>query len=84
MIVENLKHMRMFALIEVLLWNQANVERKQNSLAHFMVGLSIMKEACWLPKKNQFGDIDKDCYGLKELPAIEKFGFLWVHPCTDG
>ena len=36
------------------------------------------------PKKDQFGDIDKDCYGLKELPAIEKFGFLWVHPCTDG
>ena len=36
------------------------------------------------PKKEQFGDIDKDCYGLKELPAIEKFGFLWVHPCTDG
>ena len=35
-------------------------------------------------KKEQFGDIDKDCYGLKELPAIEKFGFLWVHPCTDG
>ena len=36
------------------------------------------------PKKEQFGEIDKDCYGLKELPAIEKFGFLWVHPKRDG
>ena len=36
------------------------------------------------PKNEQFGEIDKDCYGLKELPAIERFGFLWVHPKRDG
>jgi hypothetical protein len=36
------------------------------------------------PKKEQFGEIDKDCYGLKELPALERFGFLWVHPKRDG
>ena len=36
------------------------------------------------PKSDQFGKIDKDCYGLKELPALEKFGFLWVHPSQDG
>tara|TARA_Y100001970_G_scaffold262882_1_gene347685 strand:- start:4403 stop:5602 length:1200 start_codon:yes stop_codon:yes gene_type:complete len=36
------------------------------------------------PKKDQFGEIDKDCYGLKELPSMEKFGFLWVHPALDG
>ena len=36
------------------------------------------------PKKEQFGEIDKDCYGLKELPAVERFGFLWVHPKRDG
>ena len=36
------------------------------------------------PKKEQFGEIDKDCYGLQELPALERFGFLWVHPKRDG
>ena len=36
------------------------------------------------PKNEQFGEIDKDCYGLKELPALERFGFLWVHPKRDG
>ena len=36
------------------------------------------------PKKDQFGEIDKACYGLKELPATEKFGFLWVHPSREG
>ena len=40
----------------------------------------------WLAtlKNEQFGEIDKDCYGLKELPALERFGFLWVHPKRDG
>ena len=36
------------------------------------------------PKGDQFGQIDKACYGLKELPALEKHGFLWVHPSPDG
>ena len=36
------------------------------------------------PKKDQFGEIDKDCYGLKQLPAKEKYGFLWVHPSSEG
>ena len=32
------------------------------------------------PQSKQFGEIDKDCYGLTELPCIEKYGFLWIHP----
>ena len=36
------------------------------------------------PKSDQFGQIDKDCYGLTELPSLEKYGFLWVHPRSDG
>ena len=32
------------------------------------------------PQSKQFGEIDKDCYGLTELPCLEKYGFLWVHP----
>ena len=36
------------------------------------------------PKSEQFGKIDKSCYGLAELPSIEKYGFLWVHPNKEG
>ena len=31
-----------------------------------------------------FGDIDKSCYGLVELPSAEKYGLLVVHPQVDG
>ena len=37
-----------------------------------------------LPKEGHFGAIDKSCHGLVELPAEEKYGFLWVHPEPDG
>ncbi|WP_179044451.1 aromatic ring-hydroxylating oxygenase subunit alpha [Sphingobium lactosutens] len=31
-----------------------------------------------------FGDVDKDCNGLIELPAQEKYGLLVVHPNRNG
>jgi phenylpropionate dioxygenase-like ring-hydroxylating dioxygenase large terminal subunit len=31
-----------------------------------------------------FGDVDRNCLGLVELPAVERDGFLWVHPQPDG
>ncbi len=31
-----------------------------------------------------FGDVDRNCLGLIELPAVERYGFLWVHPEPDG
>ena len=37
-----------------------------------------------VPKEDQFGDIDKSCNGLVELPAEEKHGILWVHPDPNG
>lgn len=36
------------------------------------------------PKPDHFGEIDKSCYGLKELPCAEKHGFLFVHPNENG
>ena len=36
------------------------------------------------PKPDHFGEIDKTCYGLTELPSKEQFGFLWVHPNPKG
>jgi phenylpropionate dioxygenase-like ring-hydroxylating dioxygenase large terminal subunit len=31
-----------------------------------------------------FGDFDKSCHGLVELPSAEKYGLLVVHPQVDG
>ena len=36
------------------------------------------------PKPDHFGEIDKSCYGLTELPSVEQFGFLLVHPDPKG
>ena len=37
-----------------------------------------------LPKPDHFGKIDKSCHGLVSLPAVERYGFLWVHPKPEG
>ncbi len=31
-----------------------------------------------------FGDVDKSCHGLVELPSAEKYGLLVIHPQIDG
>ena len=41
-------------------------------------------ELVGLPKPKQFGKVDRSCLGLVELPAVEKYGFLWVHPDPEG
>jgi phenylpropionate dioxygenase-like ring-hydroxylating dioxygenase large terminal subunit len=37
-------------------------------------------ELVGVPKPDHFGKVDKACHGLVELPAEERYGFLWVHP----
>jgi phenylpropionate dioxygenase-like ring-hydroxylating dioxygenase large terminal subunit len=37
-----------------------------------------------VPKADHFGEVDKACLGLIELPAEERHGLLWVHPKSDG
>lgn len=37
-----------------------------------------------LPKRDHFGEIDMSCHGLIRLPAVEKYGLLFVHPDPDG
>jgi len=37
-----------------------------------------------VPKPEHFGDFDHSCYGLIALPAVEQYGFLWVHPDPDA
>jgi len=34
--------------------------------------------------QSDFGDVDKSCRGLIELPAVEAAGLLFVHPKPDG
>jgi nitrite reductase/ring-hydroxylating ferredoxin subunit len=36
-----------------------------------------------VPKEGHFGPVDKSCHGLVALPAVEKYGLLWVNP-TPG
>ena len=37
-----------------------------------------------VPKEGHFGKIDKSCLGLVPLPAVERYGLLWVHPQPEG
>ena len=37
-----------------------------------------------LPKAEHFGEVDKECLGLRELPAEERHGLLFVHPDPEG
>lgn len=37
-----------------------------------------------LPKEDHFGSIDKECFGLIELPADERYGFLFANPDPSG
>ncbi len=37
-----------------------------------------------LPKPDHFGDVDRECLGLRALPAEERHGLLFVHPDPDG
>ena len=37
-----------------------------------------------LPKPAHFGDVDRECLGLRELPAEERHGLLFVVPDPDG
>ncbi|MDG2908871.1 MAG: Rieske (2Fe-2S) protein, partial [Acidimicrobiales bacterium] len=37
-----------------------------------------------LPKEEHFGDVDRSCLGLFELPSVEQDGLLWVHPDPAG
>lgn len=37
-----------------------------------------------LPKSEHFGEVDKDCLGLRPLAAEERHGLLFVQPNPDG
>jgi len=41
-------------------------------------------ELVGIPQPEHFGEIDRSCRGLLELPAEEKYGLLFVHPKIGG
>lgn len=45
---------------------------------------SAKGELLGVPRQKDFGDIDRTCHGLVQLPAEERSGLLWVHPQPDG
>lgn len=47
-------------------------------------GYSNQGDLITIPNEDHFGQIDKTCNGLIELPAVEYAGMLWVHPQPDG
>ena len=47
-------------------------------------GYSNLGQLVAVPKEEHFGEVDKQCSGLVELPAEEKYGLLWVHPDPTG
>ncbi len=37
-----------------------------------------------IPEVEHFGEVDRLCNSLLELPAVEQYGMLWVHPQPGG
>ena len=55
------------------------------SRAHSIAGRTP-PTARWqgVPKPDHFGEFDRSCNGLVELPAVERHGLLFVHPDPHG
>lgn len=45
---------------------------------------SVAGDLVAIPDEDHFGEIEKSCNGLIELPAVERDGLLWIHPKQDG
>ena len=48
-------------------------------------GYSAAGDLLAVPKASHFGEVDKSCFGLVGLPAVERHGLLWVcaNPATS-
>ena len=64
--------------------SEASGERKRFSCPFHGWTYSNRGELATIPKAAHFGSIDRDCHGLIALPAVERYGLLWVHPDPKG
>ena len=68
----------------VKLVDEAAGKRSRFSCPFHAWTYSNQGELVSIPKEGHFGQIDKSCHGLVPLPAVERYGLLWVHPQPDG
>jgi phenylpropionate dioxygenase-like ring-hydroxylating dioxygenase large terminal subunit len=68
----------------VLLVDEPAGKRSKFSCPFHAWTYSNKGELVKIPKPDHFGEVDKSCHGLVPLPAVERYGFLWVHPKPDG
>jgi phenylpropionate dioxygenase-like ring-hydroxylating dioxygenase large terminal subunit len=68
----------------VVLENEARGDRSRFTCPFHAWTYSNNGDLVGIPKEGHFGKIDKSCHGLIPLPAVERYGFLWVHPDPDG
>ncbi len=68
----------------VVLENEARGDRSRFTCPFHAWTYSNRGDLVGIPKEGHFGMIDKSCHGLIPLPAVERYGFLWVHPDPDG
>lgn len=68
----------------VKLVDEAAGQRSRFSCPFHAWTYSNQGELVSIPKEGHFGRIDKSCHGLVTLPAVERYGLLWVHPQPDG
>ncbi len=68
----------------VLLESEARGRRRTFSCPFHAWTYSSSGELVGIPKQEHFGRIDRACHGLIELPAVERYGMLWVHPQPTG
>lgn len=64
--------------------NEARGEKNLFVCPYHSWGYSSQGELKAIPQNDHFGEIDKSCHGLVELPSVEKDGFLWIHPQPGG
>ena len=64
--------------------SEARGEKQRFNCPFHAWGYGLSGELLSVPKENHFGPVERDCHGLKALPAEERFGLLWVHPQPDG
>lgn len=68
----------------VLLEQEARGSRSRFACPFHGWTYSNQGELLSIPKPDHFGNVDKSCHGLNALPAVERYGLLWVHPDPAG
>ena len=58
-------------------------EKKQFNCPFHGWGYSLSGELTAVPKESHFGPVDRSCHSLVALPAVEKYGLLWVSATPD-